>query len=134
MRTMAIELEKEEYTILPMFAHEGPVSLDAIATAFYGKTYCGQQTGEMISNDSHEVYNFTTDEDVQRYREEGEEQIQAWLELKIGDPNPSFWYEGQPITNETEIERAAPSPSVVMADLIRKGQLPMGKYLVRVWW
>lgn len=129
-----IEPEREEYIILPMFAHEGPMSLDAIATEVYGKTYCGQQTGEMIGNDSHMTYDFSTKESLDWYVSRAENEIQVWLDLKIGDRNPGYYERGEIITSDTEIERAAPAPSYILADLILKGHLPMGKYLMSVWW
>lgn len=133
-----IELRREEFIILPMFAHEGEKSLDALATKFYGKTYCGQQTGEMIANDSYMVYDMRTEGDVEDYHpEDCYKPLSRWLSMKIGDTveDTDRWPYGQKtITYESQIEREAPLPSYVLADLIRNGVLPYGKYLVRVWW
>jgi len=129
-----IELERDEFYILPMFAHEGPVSLDAIATEFYGQKYKGQQTGEMISNDTYQVYDFSG-EQLDWYADEYfDEQLERWQGLKIGDPNPSYHYPDGVIKYDFEIEREAPTPPNVLADLINKGHLPRGKYLVEVSW
>jgi len=129
-----IEVPREEFIVLPMMAHEGPMSLDAIATAEYGRTYRGQQTGEMIHNDSYKVYDLSTEKDVERSWYNADADISLWLGLKIGDRKMGWRDRGDLITHEIDIERSAPEPHKILADLIKRGKLPMGKYLCRVWW
>jgi hypothetical protein len=129
-----IEVTREEYIVLPIMAHDGPMSLDSIATEVYGRVYRGQQTGEMIHNDSYKVYDLSTAERVERSWYNAEAEIVVWQGLKIGDRNPGFWHRGELITDEIQIERAAPEPPKILSDLIKKGKLPMGRYLCHVWW
>lgn len=134
-----IELEKEEYTILPMFEHDRPKSLDAIATEFYGKQYKGQQTGDMMSNDSWHVFDLRTEGDVAEYQpEDCYKPLSRWLAMEMGDEIVEDWYGAgkrkKIVQYDFEIYREAPMPEYILADLIRNGVLPYGKYLVHVWW
>jgi len=135
--------------MMEMMSHMGEDSLDAIATRVYGRTYRGQQTGDMIGNDSHVVYNMFPDdveqlmydmnEEPKRHylgydrvlREttyvEGVNWFEYWLGLKI---EPGTYGDNSPTT----VERAAPTPDHVLADLISRGELPHGKYVMHVWW
>lgn len=53
-----------DYILLPMtvYGTDTRPSLDAIATEFYGRKYVGQQTGDMMSNDSWHVFEMFEDE------------------------------------------------------------------------
>jgi hypothetical protein len=134
-----IELEKEEYIILPMMEHEGEKSLDAIATKFYGKQYKGQQTGDMMAQSSWHVFDLRTEYDVEDYQpEDCYKPLSRWLALELGDEIVEDWYgagERKKVAEyDFDIYREAPMPEYILADLIRNGVLPHGKYLVHVWW
>jgi hypothetical protein len=131
-----IELEKEEYIILPMMEHEGEKSLDAIATKFYGKQYKGQQTGDMMAQSSWHVFDLRTEYDVEDYQpEDCYKPLSRWLSLEIGDTIEGGPYRADRVTEyDFDIYREAPMPEYILADLIRNGVLPHGKYLVHVWW
>lgn len=138
------EPPSETVYLMEMMDHMGPDSLDAIATRVYGRTYVGQQTGEMIGNDTYVRYvmsedqvsylnSLMTKEPKSTYigydyakREgiyaEGVNAFEYWLALPLGDHD------------DIDAVRAAPEPSFVLADLISKGELPYGTYLMHVWW
>jgi hypothetical protein len=116
---------------MDMLDHDGPDTLDAIATRFYGRKYIGQQTGDMLPNDSHVVYDMDEDmveqliANLEEEREySGFDSLQRWLDA------------ASPADRSEEIKliRSAPEPDYILADLISKGELPHGKYVVRVWW
>jgi hypothetical protein len=135
--------------IMEMMDHMGKDSLDAIATRIYGRSYKGQQTGDMIGNDTHIVYTMDKDrvddlihsmnsEPKRHYvgynpttwegiYVEGVNWFEYWLGLKI---EPGTYGDNSPTT----VERAAPTPDHVLADLISRGELPYGTYLMHVWW
>lgn len=133
-----IEVNREEYIVLPMMSYNGEMSLDAIATKFYGKTYKGQQTGDMIPNDVCKVYDMSTEGYVLDYdAEECYKPLQRWLDMKMGDviDDTDRWpYGEKTVKYDFDIYREAPMPAYILSDLIKKGQLPYGKYLVEVSW
>lgn len=132
-----------------MMAHMGEDSLDAIATRVYGREYKGQQTGDMIYNDSHVVYDMSAEaveelnsemssEPKRHYLDydpiteehkyaEGVNWFEYWLGLEEKEIFPGY-------TDMTDIIRAAPTPNHVLADLIKRGELPYGTYVMSVWW
>lgn len=116
-------------------SYNGPNSLDAIATEYYGQIYSGQQTGDMMSNDSYHVYDFSTEDDVEDYQpEDCYKPLSRWKNMKMGDPMPEHYDPTRVVTYDFDIEREAPMPQYILADLIRNGVLPYGKYLVSVSW
>lgn len=118
-----------------MMSYNGPNSLDAIATEYYGQIYSGQQTGDMMSNDSYHVYDFSTEDDVEDYQpEDCYKPLSRWKNMKMGDPMPEHYDPTRVVTYDFDIEREAPMPQYILADLIRNGVLPYGKYLVSVSW
>jgi hypothetical protein len=130
-----IDLKREEFILLPMMAYNGPNSLDAIATKFYGQIYAGQQTGDMISNDSYQVYDFSKESYVEDYQpEDCYKPLSRWKNMKMGDPLPSRYEPERVVAYDFDIEREGPMPEYILADLIRNGVLPLGKYLVSVSW
>lgn len=116
---------------MPMFAHDGEHSLDAITTRFYGREYVGQQTGDMLPNDSHVVYKMNR-ENVEQlmYNLEEEREYNGIDSLTKWQSAPDT----QDRREKLDILRAAPEPDYILADLITKGELPYGTYVLRVWW
>ena len=152
------------------------LSLDKIATEHYGRTYEGQQTGDMMRNDTvhgynmheHTVANLMYDMELKRtylgrnpYTNEpgfalGVNWFDYWLALESTDRVKTDWSDpasaylanlrmmsepkpwedarGHIYDHDTVIVRAAPTPDYVLADLITKGVLPYGKYLLYVGW
>lgn len=166
--------------------HAGPDSLDAIATRVYGRKYVGQQTGDMLPNDSWHVYDIDEEavaEHLANLSEkrtylgirrvaagtgdfgtsvvtcyaEGVDEFEYWLSLKW-DPNvetvylkpdhsnlneaiasqqgPREWEDARDFTLkfESEVYRRAPEVHSVLADLVHRGELPYGRYLIHCWW
>lgn len=127
---MHIPKQKKVY-FMPMFAHEGEHSLDAFASRFYGREYQGQQTGDMLPNDSHVVYEMSKENveqlmyNLEEEREyNGIDSLAKWLSA------PATEDRGEKL----DILRAAPEPDYILADLITKGELPYGTYVLSVWW
>ena len=143
-----IELERREYLWLPMMAHEGEKTLDAIATEHFGRKYVGQQTGEMIANDTYLVWDLSDEGMLAEvmWDDALESKLENWLSLEMGGPLTSVDYrftDGElgPVVEEKgtvrydfEIYREAPEPEWMLAKLISLGVLPYGVYLVSVWW
>lgn len=155
---------------MPLFDHtEG--SLDAIATRVYGKTYVGQQTGDMLSNDSHHLYDMSKSEvdqwvaDMKNKRHylglkrvekgtgdyggnhvavyhEGHNWFEYWLSLKHDPDNPDNEHNpedgedhfGESFKHGFQVFRQAPTIHYVLADLIHRGELPYGQYLLDCSW
>lgn len=132
-----------------MFDHseyqpEQAPSLDSIATRVYGRRYVGQQTGRMLDNDSVHHYDMSEDEVEQlvfdmeqepkrhyiRYDPHTKEGVYAegvnWFEYWLGLDEAEH--------SSKDIDHAAPEPHYVLADLIKRGELPYGQYLLRVSW
>lgn len=153
---------------MPLHDHEEG-SLDALATRVYGRKYRGQQTGDMLPNDSYHIYEMN-EEDVADYMHDLEQQtlneghylggryegkewknfhakgvnwIDYWLSLDIapGDSVLSGYHphsdtedlRGKQVSQLTA-ERAAPTIHYILADLITRGELPYGRYLLHCWW
>ena len=111
-------------------------SLDKIATEVYGKKYVGQQTDEMLGNDSWHVYDMTTEDECQEAANLGD------LEF-YDDPYSRRYYFSVAgwLTRDTSNDdydfqdyRTAPSPECMLATLILEGHLPYGRYLIEVSW
>lgn len=64
--------ESREFIWLP------DTELDRIATEYYGRTYVGQQTGDMLPNDSYHHYEMDKDS------------VEMWLSDLSGDPKRLF--------------------------------------------
>lgn len=129
------------------FEPDTPPSLDSIATRVYGREYQGQQTGEMLANDTIHHYDMSEkaveqrvadqrwgDPERQHYLgydrikregiyEKGVNEFEYWLGLDLEKAKYDF-----------EVYRQAPEPADVLADLINRGELPYGQYLLRVSW
>lgn len=161
-----------EFYEMELNDHAGPESLDAIATRVYGRPYKGQQTGDMLPNDSWHEY-LIDDEaiaqsladraekrvylGVQRVPQgkgdwgssvvnhyvEGVDEFEYWLSLK-SDPATSYegynppqeWEDarGFVFRNDFEVYRKAPDIHSVLCDLVHRGELPKGRYLIHCWW
>lgn len=128
--SMHIPKQKKAF-FMPMFSHEGERSLDAIATRFYGREYVGQQTGDMLPNDSHVVYKMNRENvkqlmyNLEEEREyNGIDSLAKWLSAPATEDR----------REKLDILRAAPEPDYILADLITKGELPYGTYVLSVWW
>lgn len=122
-----IEPKKEEYYLLDCFeSHFDPakLSLDGLATQFFGRQYKGQQAGEMIPNDTVKEYDFSgDDESWWGYEDFHVNQLEAWLAEDPKDYEYDF-----------ELYRKAPEPDTIIAHLILNEVLPRGRYLLRVSW
>lgn len=146
-------------------AHE---SFDAIASAFYGKEYVGQQTGEMLSNDTYHVYEYATMDRVKDTLWEGENgefkstylgfdraamkgimlegvnRLEYWLSLSHSSDPEVYTHADNPHEGEDcygavfkhdfQVYREGPSIGWVLADMINKGHLPLGRYLLHCTW
>lgn len=133
-----ISVPQETYYVMPMFDHSpyggSDLSLDKIATEVYGRKYVGQQTGDMLSNDTHQLYDMT-----EHYVEElisepsyiPEEKYRHFsstclsLEDWLAEPDGEY---------DFVHERKGPEPATMLAHLIKDGHLPYGKYLIGVSW
>ena len=115
------------------------VSLDRMIEETYGRKYQGQQTGEMISNDTHIIYEMNEfDVEEALYTDDEDE---PYSDPKYGDRQ----YYGEAVFKmwladdkeykyDLEHIRQAPTPDVALAMLIKDGHLPYGTYLIHVWW
>lgn len=128
--------------------HMGPDSLDMIIRRKYDRrAYEGQQTGEMLPNDSYHLWDFSTEDDVEERvlntygRDESGsfvsmDLIQNWLDAP--EPvyplrTPVYWGEAyQYYLNY--VRDLSPEPDLLLADLIRRGEMPYGRYLIHCWW
>lgn len=128
---------QETYYVMDMFDHGYAFSLDKIATEVYGRTYCGQQTGDMISNDTTVAYDFSTESDVLEWVD-GESYRPAPEHAHFDWANPVLnlvdWLAEPDGEFDFEHERLGPEPRTMLAHLIRDGHLPYGKYLINVSW
>lgn len=130
-----LEVEKGEYYILPLGSHHKEKSLSHIATEFYGKEYNALRALEHASNDTYQVWDLSTPDECEDYIYDHYKPLDRWLGLKIGDDISHPWDDGPEIARyQFDIDDQAPDPSYVIADLILKGHLPHGKYLVEVMW
>lgn len=146
------------YYVMELFDHGGPESLDAIATRVYGRKYSGSRSmGDFApGNDSWLTFDMT--EDGWAYKEGIEEfdspttriydeKTREFLTYKTSPLNywlgltkepPSYYSEERKAAwdpgEDREIQEQAPDLSWVLADLIRRGELPHGHYLLRHWW
>lgn len=133
--------------------HAGPDSLDMIIRRVYDRrSYQGQQVGDMLPNDSYHEWDLSTEEDVEEcllgYDESGQYvlggAVQRWLNLPqpvyaetpYGDTptwKGGYWGEGHQYYLDY-IRDLAPNPKTLLADLIRRGEMPYGRYLIHCWW
>ncbi len=130
-----IDLDKAEFFLLPLGNHHGEKSLGHIATEIYGRKYNALQALERASNDTYERYDMSTKGGCEEFVWDHYKPLDRWLNMKIGDDISHPWQDREEIaTHDFEIEREAPDPAYVIADLILKGHLPYGKYLCEVMW
>jgi hypothetical protein len=131
-----IELEKEEFYVLPVKAYGRGPCISSIATEVYGRSYNGIGSGTE-SNDTFQTYDFRTEDMCKEFRWDHDEDatpLDDWLALKVGDEVTDDWGSKRVIRYESDLERHGPAPSWVLADLILKGYLPYGQYLVETSW
>lgn len=134
----------------------GPDSLDKIIREKYDRRlYVGQQTGEMIGNDTYLVWDFSDEDDVleqvnETYGPDGSgnwvhrDFIREWLDkpepvVHTGyvHDTPETWkggYWAEADTYAMDYMRDAPEPNLLLAELIRRGEMPYGRYLIHCWW
>jgi hypothetical protein len=122
------------------YPREDP-GFDKIVTQVYNRPYCGQQTGDMYSNDSYAAFDYSEmhlasyalsmfgrfNEESQKWAEI--DPIQEWLDKPVPDEST---FEGK--MELTDYVRSAPRVGVVLADLVKRGELPLGKYILEVSW
>ncbi|UDL16004.1 hypothetical protein QEH42_gp214 [Microbacterium phage Pumpernickel] len=162
--------EQKSYLYMPLNDHEAG-SLDELATRVYGQTYKGQQTGDMLPNDSWHVYEMDKENvadwvhgmkekrhylglkrvpkgtgqfggDYEAIYHEGHNAFEYWLSLRHDPVNPDnennpqdgVDHFGQSFKYEFQVYREAPEIHYVLADLIDRGELPYGTYLLHCWW
>jgi hypothetical protein len=120
-------------------------SLDSIATRVYGRKYVGQQTGDMLGNDSVHHYDMSEYEVDQLDFDMNQEPRQHYVDWDPITQQAIYaegvnWFEywlgldESKFKHDFEIYRQAPEPRYVLADLIKRGELPYGQYLLRVSW
>lgn len=145
--------------------------LNEIATSFYGREYNGQQTGDMLPNDSYHL--FVMDEvnvaelthtmkknrhylglkrvakgtgdwggDHVSVCHEGHNWLDYWLSLShdpdspdnLDNPRDGEDHFGGSFKFDFQVYRQAPTIDYILADLITKGELPYGDYMITVSW
>lgn len=104
-------LESAEY-------RDGGVSMDEIATSYFGRPYRGQQT-ENCQPSGIARYDMTTTESCLNW--ENKEQIEEWLSKHPSDYEHDF-----------ELLRQAPGIGCVLAHLVLNEQLPYGEYVINI--
>ena len=130
-----IRPKTELFFLLPLGSHHGEESLSHIATEIYGKKYNALQALDRASNDTYQQYDMSTRDYCEEYTWNHYKPLDRWLNMKLGDDISQEWVDREEIaTHEIQIEREAPDPGYVIADLILKGHLPYGKYLCEVMW
>jgi hypothetical protein len=97
-------------------------SLDKIATEFYGMKYVGQQTDGCLGAGNY-LFNFDNESEVEQWGQDFDERYPDWVAAHSEGSEYDF-----------VIYRKAPGIGEVLADLIRKEQLPRGRYLIRIDW
>lgn len=96
-------------------------SLDDIATRVYGMEYVGQQTDECLARGA---YDFDLNGwGYEEYLNLFDQQFPIWK--KAHDDGAAY---------DFVIYRQAPSMGCVIADLIRREEIPRGRYLVLIDW
>lgn len=140
-----IELPKVDAYRINAFEHQhgehGAPSLDVIATEHYGREYCAQQTGDKLSDGSWTEYpmdKYDVEQALfdgltivkgEHYNDKptylsGREGIENWLAMDRSEEHGA----------QLKAVRAAPTPTIILADLIDKGLLPHGTYLMYCYW
>lgn len=150
--------QKTEYYVMELFSHGGPESLDSIATRVYGRTYVGSRAmGDSApGNDSWITFDMTEgswqyEEGIEEFDSEttttynektyetetfDQSPLDYWLGLTSEPPyyyseeQKAAWDPGE----DRDVQEKAPDLEWVLADLIRRGELPHGHYLLRHWW
>lgn len=95
-------------------------SLNSIASAFFGRSYNGQQTDDCLPRGIMRL-DYRTEDDCLEMRHM--EFIDRWLAKNPEDYDYEF-----------QLEREAPRISCVLPHLILNGLLPYGEYLVNIDW
>lgn len=112
--------EKVTHYWLKEKSYDGSPSLNSIASAFFGRSYNGQQTDDCMDRGIYR-YDYRTEDDCLEMRHM--EYIDGWLAKNPEDYEYDF-----------ELEREAPRISVILAHLILNGELPYGEYLIKIDW
>lgn len=140
-----IEVPKLDAYLLNVLEHQhgeqGAPSLDVIATEHYGRKYFAQQTGDMLANDSW-THIVLDQEMVAQYLFDGMTVIKGehlsdkptYLAGRKGIENWLALPEAESFGEQLRVDRAGPTPELVLADMIDKGLLPHGNYLLHCWW
>lgn len=129
-----------EMTMLDTTQHAGQDSrpgLDEIATRIYGKKYVGQQTGDMLSNDSWHVYDFPNKDECEEWAGLGN--LNPYVDPLNGNVtylSVAGWQARDKSADKYNFEdyRTGPEPRTMLATLILDGHLPYGRYLIEVSW
>ena len=116
-----------------------PTTLDGIISDALGVTYKGQQTGDMLSNDTDHTIEMITDEDIAEYLYVDPNRpgpyVNAYEPSDIMYFDFASWIAAKDnFERDFQHERAAPSWQCALAWCIDKELLPRGKYVVRVSW
>lgn len=142
-----------------------PPSLDSIASRVYGCPYHGQQTGDMLPNDSVHLYDMSDPDENMEYLDHWDEDLvesnkvsyakikadvlarDGYLPSSLQDTHIpesveysgglgmiKYWQELPEGRYDFVKYRQAPEPRIILADLIRRGELPAGVYLLTVMW
>lgn len=140
-----ISVPKLDAYFLNAFEHQhgdgGAPSLDVIVQEHYGREYNVQQTGEKLSNGSWTHY-LMDEEMVQQYLFDGITVIKGehhWLPhtYLMGREGIEHWLamdRSDDFSAKLAAVRQAPTPEIILADLIDKGLLPHGAYILHCWW
>lgn len=142
------DIPQETYYVMPMLDHsylewhdDDEVSLDKIATDVYGKKYVGQQTGEMLGNDTYHLYDLSTEDEVLEWLQDPEDMgfYQNPFSNSLGDityHTVKGWLARDTSNDKYDFDdyREGPEPHTMLATLIHEGHLPYGKYLINVSW
>ena len=107
------------------YPEHGLPSLNEIATRVYGMEYVGQQTDDCLPR-GISYFDLSEDPGSWEYRHY----------LSIFDEQYPMWKAAHDAgsTYDFEIYRQAPGMGAVLADLIRRDELPRGHYQIHVDW
>lgn len=122
---MTLEINPTEFLVLNTSRFYYPFSapsLDEIASRVYGMEYVGQQTDNCLPRGNY-IFNFHGTEVVEEWCDDFDQHFPIWKAAHDAGAKYDF-----------EIFRQAPGIGEVLADLIRRGELPYGKYLIGIDW
>ena len=115
-------------------------TLDGMVSDVYGRKYVGQQTGDMLPNDTTHRYSMTP-EQVEEFLYGVDPEKPYYDPPRYGDRTYfgragfEIWLaDDKEYKYDFEHYRQAPGPETALAMLIEDGHLPYGEYLVIVTW